>query len=338
MNQKSDQNANDVIAAQSQLLQSALTPLLPKGTPYALVDFPNYTNVGDSAIWAGAMALLEKVSGSPPRFVCDHNNFDDAEFQQYHPDGPIFIIGGGNFGDLWLKHQNFREMLFRNYCGRQIVQLPQTLNFKDPTNAAKCAALIKAHGNVKIMVRDRNSVRIAREELGVEPQLLPDMAFGMGPLKERVSPTLSAFMLLREDTEKAEYDRAPLLGLPNSAYRDWLDEPADFVSSCELKTRFNAWGRKGATMAKGRAHLFEHLSRGRLDRGLRMLSTGRGVITDRLHAHILCTLLNKPHVVLDNNYGKIFSYIDAWTYAYRDVKKASSAEEAIAIFRGWNLR
>ena len=90
MSSTQDQTAAEVIAAQAQLLERAIAPLLPQGTPYALVDFPNYANVGDSAIWIGAMALLERVAGAPPRFIWAHHNFDAEEFQRPHPDGPIF--------------------------------------------------------------------------------------------------------------------------------------------------------------------------------------------------------------------------------------------------------
>ena len=48
-------------------------------------------------------------------------------------------------------------------------------------------------------------------------------------------------------------------------------------------------------------------------RGCRLLSRGHQVITDRLHAHILCLLMGIPHVVVDNNYGKLGSFLEAWT-------------------------
>ena len=53
------------------------------------------------------------------------------------------------------------------------------------------------------------------------------------------------------------------------------------------------------------------------------------MITDRLHAHILSTLLDIPHVALDNDYGKIGSYLAAWTKNYPLVLTASSPQEAM---------
>ena len=43
-----------------------------------------------------------------------------------------------------------------------------------------------------------------------------------------------------------------------------------------------------------------------------MLARGRICLTDRLHVHVLCTLMGIPHIVLDNSYGKIRSFADCW--------------------------
>ena len=46
--------------------------------------------------------------------------------------------------------------------------------------------------------------------------------------------------------------------------------------------------------------------------GTRLLSKGGTIVSDRLHAHLIASLMGKPHVCLDNNYGKIARYIAAW--------------------------
>jgi exopolysaccharide biosynthesis predicted pyruvyltransferase EpsI len=62
-----------------------------------------------------------------------------------------------------------------------------------------------------------------------------------------------------------------------------------------------------------REHLYDRLADARVRRGLDLLSSGRYVIADRLHAHILALLLGIPHHALDNSYGKLAAFIDAWT-------------------------
>ena len=49
----------------------------------------------------------------------------------------IFIHGGGNFGDLWPEHQQFREMILQRYPDRPVIQLPQSIHFQDKANIAK---------------------------------------------------------------------------------------------------------------------------------------------------------------------------------------------------------
>jgi pyruvyl transferase EpsO len=66
--------------------------------------------------------------------------------------------------------------------------------------------------------------------------------------------------------------------------------------------------------------------------GCRSLAAGRIVITDRLHAHILSLLLGIPHVVLDNNYGKLRRFCDTWgTLSSPLARWADSPTKAVAI-------
>src|SRR3546814_10452775 len=51
----------------------------------------------------------------------------------------------------------------------------------------------------------------------------------------------------------------------------------------------------------------------RFQRGLAMLAAGELVVTDRLHAHILSLLLDIPHVLPDNSYGKVAGFADQLT-------------------------
>jgi pyruvyl transferase EpsO len=67
--------------------------------------------------------------------------------------------------------------------------------------------------------------------------------------------------------------------------------------------------------------------------GCNLLSRGRVVITDRLHAHVLCLLLGIPHVLLDNSYGKVRRVHETWTAGASGVRWAASPPEAIAIAR-----
>ena len=49
-----------------------------------------------------------------------------------------------------------------------------------------------------------------------------------------------------------------------------------------------------------------------------------------LHAHILAMLMAKPQVVLDNNYGKVSSFVKAWTGGLSSCRLVAEPATAIA--------
>jgi pyruvyl transferase EpsO len=87
--------------------------------------------------------------------------------------------------------------------------------------------------------------------------------------------------------------------------------------------RRGRWGRLAM-----RGAWYEAAAKARVLRGCRLLSSGRVVITDRLHAHILCLLLGIPHSVLDNTYGKLGRFLDTWTGRAAGVHRAASIDDA----------
>jgi pyruvyl transferase EpsO len=88
---------------------------------------------------------------------------------------------------------------------------------------------------------------------------------------------------------------------------DWLRDDATIL------IRLERWLRAHQTGVRLRNRLRRRLASERLVRGCVMLSQGRLVVTDRLHAHILCLMMGIPHVLVDNNYGKVRSFVDTWT-------------------------
>ena len=80
-------------------IETTLGALIPRDRPCALVDFPNYTNVGDSAIWVGERAVLDDLEVDVG-YTADRTSFRRRTLERRVGRGPILITGGGNFGDL----------------------------------------------------------------------------------------------------------------------------------------------------------------------------------------------------------------------------------------------
>jgi pyruvyl transferase EpsO len=70
MKEQAERAAGDLVAQLARKIDEVLTPLLPAGVPCALVDFPNYPNVGDSASWLGELEWLRR-SRHPIVYACD---------------------------------------------------------------------------------------------------------------------------------------------------------------------------------------------------------------------------------------------------------------------------
>lgn len=303
--------------------------LLPAGEPYALVDFPNYPNVGDSAIYLGQLECLRALHRPPPRYTCDFRSHDPAVMRSRIGRGPILLTGGGSFGDLWPTGQAFRESILREFRDNPIVQLPQTLYFRERASLEQARRVVNAHSNFTLLVRDARSLELARNEFNVPAFLCPDMAFCLGPLARPRLPLHDVLWLARGDKESA------ITVPPYTAHRaDWSAEQPSPLR--DLSWRLSSATHHPLAGKFARAilvRMYEPLARQRLRRGLELLATARVVITDRLHGHVLSMLLGIPHVVVDNSYGKLSAFHEAWTAGVEVVHLANSAEGAWVLAR-----
>jgi exopolysaccharide biosynthesis predicted pyruvyltransferase EpsI len=299
------------------------------------LDFPNYSNVGDSAIWLGELTHLEAALGSRPAFVCTINNFNPDDLRKAVPNGPIFLQGGGNFGDLWPDHQAFREAILTQFPDRPIIQLPQSIHFTNPDLIARAATVIKRHGNFVLFVRDKRSFETARSSFDCPVYLAPDMAFCIDTIHRHVAPTRKLLLLLRTDKESARKEAAVPRHLPKGAViADWLQEDPGLFRKMKRWTVIKGLltlDKNAFHKSTRRETLFRDLALNRLNRGVTLLSSAECVITDRLHCHILCVLLGIPHFVLDNSYGKLTSFVDTWIQECAFVRVAPSLDEAIKL-------
>lgn len=306
-------------------IDETLNPLIPRGSVVAIFDFPNHSNVGDSAIWLGEMAYLKKRCGSENIFVYG-SNFYQGQFPEFKSDTIILISGGGNLGDLWPKHQQLRQSLIANYKKNTVIQLPQSIHFEKDENAETFGKIVGTHSQVYILLRDAASKDLCGElnERG-KAILCPDMALYMGELTRAEGSAYDALALLRKDRE-GNIPGDELAGLRSvGPVKDWLGEPFSLTSSViRVVNRLNrVLPLRSRLYQKIMLNLCERVAKKRVDRGIEMLCSGDVIVSDRLHVHILCCMLRKPHIIIDNCYRKIGNFDDTWkidtvTYAYAD--------------------
>lgn len=294
------------IERQRRILVDALSNELAPGQEWSVLDFPDHSNIGDSAIWVGQYAALRGVAGRKASYVASCGNDDLAAGEWSAVPGQIFLHGGGNFGDLYPMHQNYRLNVLRALPGRRIVQLAQSIHFSDRAGVKETADAIKAHGNFCFFARDRKTYDFASEAFECEVKMVPDGAFGLGPLKRTVKPTIGTLEFRREDIEA--------VGGPISGSVDWPVEGMDDARRIQWPGAVHHILRGNFSKSSRRREGFNAVAEWRVARGLNLLSSAERIVCDRLHVHILSTLLGIPHQFSDNSTGKISAYYETWTH------------------------
>jgi exopolysaccharide biosynthesis predicted pyruvyltransferase EpsI len=334
------------LAAQAQ---TALAAQIPSGSRCALLGYPNHRNPGDHAIWIGAKALLRSL-GAEVVYECDWQTYSRPVLAAAVEDGAVIVFtGGGNFGDLWPLTQELRERILTDFQGVRTVQLPQSIHFELDENRDRVRRLLQAHGNVTLLVRDQQSLRLAQDAFEVPVLLAPDLAFAAAIEPLNAEPAVELLWIARDDKESRNCNPT---GVPvNTARRDWMapvpgeaqlaDEPpipdpvSELIALNRRLTQAAADDERARWDWRRLAETRDALSQYRVAHACLVLRRGRIVVTDRLHAHVFSLMLGIPSVVTDNSYGKVRAAYETLTRGSDLARWADTPAEALAVARRW---
>lgn len=323
----------DIVSRLSRKIGEVLQPLLVRGTKCALLDFPNHSNVGDSEIWLGERVFLRSMGASvvytsSVAYPSDVAIFSEAELARRLRGGTILLTGGGNVGDLWSFHQQFRERVIAAFPHNKIIQLPQSIYFRDRANLERARRIFNSHPDLTILVRDQPSLELARNEFRADSILCPDMAFALGTVPRPARPMSDIVWLARTDSEAT--GSVPIHA-QDIEQTDWLTETPSLLWRMNqfLTRQVLRHPSAGRHLAALLFRTYDPLAKERVLRGCAILGRGRVVITDRLHGCLLSLQMGIPHVVLDTKYGKVKSFYETWLKGCELTHWAESREGAI---------
>jgi exopolysaccharide biosynthesis predicted pyruvyltransferase EpsI len=318
-------------------LISALKPL-DKLRHCAFLDYPNHLNIGDHLIGLGSLLYLTDVNQTEVNYIASDKDFNEDSFLTTSQNSPIVFHGGGNLGDLWPKHQNFREHLIGKYKDREIYILPQTIYFREPQNLEKAKQVFNSHPNLTLFCRDRVSYEIAKKHFyDCQIKLAPDMAFQLLEPRYKLedlqvgSKTGESLYLKRKDKENSDK-----FHIDASSYIDCVE---DWISFNEIDNRAAQISRlqrdifpdviRGKFYHKTKAMALEkqNLTLNLLYMGVQQLSKYSLIVTDRLHGHILSILLGIPNIFMPNSYHKNQAFYETWTEGNPNSVFLKSVEE-----------
>lgn len=340
---------SDLVATLSAKLDAQVGPLL-KGGPgrICVVDAPVAYNVGDHLILLGLLDFIRKHAPQAQVTSVDYRQYSQNQDKRLWDVDLFIYFGGGNFGDTWPTHHDFRLKMMERFAAMPSIQFPQSIHFKDEANRDRTARVIGKHKALTLLFRDAPSAALAEAHFDAPVHLTPDIAFAMDPMT-RPAPSYDYACLLRTDREKAA-DHGPVLDALEATGAevindDWIGAPqtgpalwpylgrgvvarwsARFRNKVPpLRPLMDQW------LIRGRRAMAEQLR----DQGAYQLGRGRYVVTDRLHAHIMCVLLGIPHLVIDSFGGKISAYHSTWTHGDPTARLVENAEAFPAAFEAF---
>lgn len=301
-----------------------LVPLIK--SDYILLDTPNHGNIGDQLIYEGELIFL-KMFVKEYKFLYSANT-DKTDYNKITAKATILLHGGGNFGDIYPKHQNFRLNIIRQYPDNPIIVLPQTVFYNDLSNLERESEVFNSHSNLYICVRDSKSYELLNKYIpSARLLLLPDMAFFIN-LKHFYQQDLNHKVLIMDRIDVENTNVVSKLDLVSTLRgKDFLVDVKDWP------TYYNSIGSSlYLQFHRVRSFLFKfsvlNIPSDKIDRllkdhyvemGIKFMNQYDIVYTTRLHGLILAILLNKRVVLLDNSYGKLTSFYDAWLSDFDNV-------------------
>lgn len=327
-----------------------------------LLNYPDYQNAGDHLIGLGTIIYLAQHLNTKINYLSGIYNFSEKVMQQKLGNATIFLQGGGNLGDMWCDHQQFREEIIQKYPDHRIIILPQTIYFQEDDNLQKAAKIFNSHRDLTIFVRDPRSYTLATKHFyNCRVFLSPDMAFMLADLPgmQYLGYNWRQNKILyhcRDDKEIVAELNSTILQLPQVVVQDWLpleeklfrshitpDSPWYYHLPGAVRIYRELWQEvlshplswqsveswksnypyKNFFATPDQAKMVE-TSWDYFHRSIYQLNHYSLVITNRLHGHILCTLLKIPHIFLPNSYGKNQLWYETWTKNIEFCRFASS--------------
>lgn len=313
---------NILIASLREKIRDSLAPLVDND--YVYLDLPYHENIGDTLIWEGTREFLRTL----PHKCLYYASKDSFRYRRLDKDVVVLLHGGGNFGDLYRLHSEFRRKIIDLYPENRVIVLPQTVYYEDKSLLRGDAEFYAAHPNVTICAREQYSYDLLKAHFKNPILLLPDMAFFINLDRYKVSKEENRVLYLKRiDKELVE---GSVEGIPADAEQhDWptyerrdaalvrVDRLVFWMRRLfkvcgfgdRFLARFEDWKRNG------------FYRRRYVQTGVSFLSPYRSIYTTRLHVLILGALLGKEIYLINNTSGKVVNYYNTWLKGLDGVKK-----------------
>lgn len=304
------------------ILYNSLLPLIT--SDYIFLDLPYYSNLGDALIWKGTLDFLKKT-----KYKCIWStNFDTHLNKKISKNHIILLQGGGNFGDIWRKHQEFRMKVIEKYPHNKIIILPQTLYYENMQILKSDSIFFNKYPNVTICTRDKVSYELAKKYFtNNNILLLPDMAFCIKSATLQYDIPLKHNLFIKRTDKEYNKSNSQHAIIPNdTTTSDWpLPYPSFEYKNLNRLERIMSKLEKYLNISNIKNNLIDRYWQSiilpyHVKLAINFISPYNNIITTRLHGCILSILMNKNITLLNNSYGKNYSFYETWLKDLDNIK------------------
>lgn len=305
-----------------EIIQKELTPIV--NNDYVYLDLPYHPNIGDTLIWEGTREFLKTL----PYKCLYYASKDSFRYRKLPKNVIILLHGGGNFGDLYRLHSEFRKKIIKLYPENKVVILPQTVFYEDKSFLKSDVDFYSAHPNVTICAREQFSFDFLTENFKNQILLLPDMAFYLDLKKYKASEYANRVLYLRR-TDK-ELVNAKKVNVPSNAEQhDWPTYENHYYEfgiverfAYRLHKLLKICGFNDKALARMDDYKRNWYYRRKFVQiGISFLSPYHVIYTTRLHVLILGVLLGKELYLINNTSGKVINFYNTWLKELSTIKK-----------------
>lgn len=326
-------NSGDMalLERQSAEVTAFLDRHIPADRRVAILQFPMDGNVGNHMMWLAITDYL-RAKGRAPSYASYDWDFDIGHMMRaIGEDGTVLFLGGVTVSRLWPGHAKVKRDVAAACPGNRLVSLPSTMMFVDDEDRREASTIFGDHAHVTMMARDPVSAASAREVFPdhIAIETIHDSTFVLPPQKRgTAAPTHDIIWLARDDQEGAGF-KAP----DNVLVFDWpeLDHRALRVkyarAGMKLRRQVPAACRVANSLV---ANAYRSISENIVANGNRLLDTGKVLVTDRMHPHVLTALRGQPCVLLPDKFGKNRAVWDYSSHGYSSVYWADTPAEALS--------
>lgn len=265
-----------------------------------VVDYPDHPNVGDSAIALGQSAYFASRDISVAAVYC----IGTLQRSALRSKRPVVLTGGGNIAGFFDQIDQHRWRVARDLrSSTTLIQAPQSVHFVTAQAEEEFRRTFAARPGLRMAVRDAAAVEAIKGTIP-DVHLAPDAVHNLGliPAPDAVQDTV---VLARRDRESGATPPGSGSGV------DWLKDEKALRRRTWLRWKARFMGPLGGLLNPSPAG-WHRIAEQRLDRGVRLLSQGETVVTDRLHAMLIGLQMGRRVVAIDNNNQKLSKYAATW--------------------------